>query len=251
MQKVLIIDDDDDYRKKVIREIHANKLDVDIIEAATEIDAINAIKSLSFDVCLLDMEFPNFSKFGIEVARTLKDKNHDQQIIIQSEYSNELIRDQIHDELDIAYFYKKDYCQDRQDYDFIQLIVRLKRALETAKKLNKRKLKIKKTALYSQSFDIDDVRYVQKIKGTKDLNVYACEKDQEKVICHKFKRISLKEIPDMLELSSDLMQVSRSCMINPQKVVRVDFVEKKIILQDVDEEIDFDDSFKKSVELLR
>lgn len=250
MQKVLIVEDDESFRKQIIREIYKNELDVEITEAKIESEALSITKYLNFDICLIDVEFPNISKFGIELARKLKEKNPEQQIMMMSEYSDESTRDKVHNELDISYFYKKDYCEYNQNYDFTQLIEKLKRALAIAKKLNKRELSIKKRK-YFCAFDIDDVWYVEKVYGTKHIEIHAYDQRLKKVIRNEFKNMNLKEIPEMLDHETDLIQINRSCMINPSKKRLIDFVKKKIILKGIEVEFYFEENYREAVEMLR
>jgi len=77
-ERVLIADDDADFRSILVR--RAQRLGLEVIEAEDGGQAIEALRQNSFDLILLDLWMPNFS--GLEVFRVAQEIDPDLQAVV-------------------------------------------------------------------------------------------------------------------------------------------------------------------------
>ncbi len=77
-ERVLIADDDADFRSILVR--RAQRLGLEIIEAEDGKQAIEALRNYSFDLILLDLWMPNYS--GLEVFRVAQEVDPELQAVV-------------------------------------------------------------------------------------------------------------------------------------------------------------------------
>jgi len=227
MQKVLIVGGEKNLKDQLTKHIE----NIEIVEVS------NAVQSLPshFDVCIIDINSGNVQGFAL--AREFQEKNPYQQIIMHGKDCDETLCLKAYSDLNIVYFFKD---------DFSKLIEKIRYALNLSKKLNNRHLRISKRSFY-RVFNINEIRFIMKVKGQKKLQIHYYQEDKEELILEDLKGVSINEIPMMLDLDSDLMQIGRGCIINPNKIERVDFSDDCIKLKNIETPIPFEPKFKKSI----
>ena len=83
--RVLIVDDDDDNR--TVLRLGCESLDIDVVEAASGIRALELASATSFALILLDLGLPDIT--GAEVCRCLRARAVVAPIIVVSAYSGQ------------------------------------------------------------------------------------------------------------------------------------------------------------------
>uniref|UniRef100_A0A7V4G6P4 Response regulator n=1 Tax=Desulfobacca acetoxidans TaxID=60893 RepID=A0A7V4G6P4_9BACT len=68
--RVLIVDDEDDFRETIVKRLRARKLEVEGVESGEA--ALKAVEAQDFDVVVLDVRMPGLD--GIETLKELKKK---------------------------------------------------------------------------------------------------------------------------------------------------------------------------------
>ena len=70
-KKMLLVDDEENMRKAIVRLMRENFPSVEVIEAGTSEDALKAVKIVIPDLILLDVLMPGMN--GLAVLKTIKD----------------------------------------------------------------------------------------------------------------------------------------------------------------------------------
>lgn len=88
--KILLIEDDEDYRVLIKDLLSTSGLSVEIEEAASSSEGLAALENKSFDCVLADYIIPGIS--GLEVIKTLKRSGNDTPIIILTAFGDEELK---------------------------------------------------------------------------------------------------------------------------------------------------------------
>lgn len=76
--RVLIVDDEDDFRETIVKRLNARKLQAE--GASSGIKALDVLKEKQFDVMVLDVKMPEMD--GIETLRHVKKMTPDVEVIM-------------------------------------------------------------------------------------------------------------------------------------------------------------------------
>ena len=76
--RVLIVDDEDDFRETIVKRLNARKLHAE--GASSGIKALDVLKEKQFDVMVLDVKMPEMD--GIETLRHVKKMTPDVEVIM-------------------------------------------------------------------------------------------------------------------------------------------------------------------------
>lgn len=85
--KILLIEDDEDYRVLIKDLLSTSGLSVEVEEAASSSEGLAALESKSFDCVLADYIIPGIS--GLEVIKTLKRSGIDTPVIILTAFGDD------------------------------------------------------------------------------------------------------------------------------------------------------------------
>ena len=226
MQKVLIVNSEKGLKSELAKYIK----NAEIIEDSDT----SQLPLKHFDVCMVNVNPVDGD--GLALAQRLQEKNPYQQMIMYGKDCDDAIALKTYADLNIIYFF--------QD-DFTKLIEKLKHALSLAKKLNNRHLRINKRSL-ARIYHVDDIRFIIKVKAQKKLHIRFMN-NENKLEIEDINGVSIREIPKMLDLESDLLQIGRGCIINPNKIEHIDFSTNLIKLRNVDTPLPVEPKFKKQL----
>lgn len=76
--RVLIVDDEDDFRETIVKRLNARKLQAE--GASSGIKALEVLKQKEFDVMVLDVKMPEMD--GIETLRHVKKMSQEVEVIM-------------------------------------------------------------------------------------------------------------------------------------------------------------------------
>ena len=76
--RVLVVDDEDDFRETVVKRLNARKLQAAGVESGTR--ALEVLQAQEFDVVVLDVKMPGLD--GIETLRLMKQRSSSPEVIM-------------------------------------------------------------------------------------------------------------------------------------------------------------------------
>lgn len=76
--RVLVVDDEDDFRETVVKRLNARKLQAAGVESGTR--ALEVLQAQEFDVVVLDVKMPGLD--GIETLRLMKQRSASPEVIM-------------------------------------------------------------------------------------------------------------------------------------------------------------------------
>lgn len=190
-----------------------------------------AVSKIPFKIFILDIEVP--SRSGIDIARMIRKKDIRSPIIFLTGH-NELGMELLMEDIPFTAFISK----------FIKCEIRLKKCLSSTIKimLNRRVLKINDGTTKYYTIRLDDILYITKDSVDRKTVIVT---DHNEFMVGK----SLKNIKEMLP--EDFVQTHRACIVNINRIDKIDFKEKEILF-DNNVKIDLvSNKYKKETLIIR
>lgn len=240
MAVILIIEDDTAITAQIESVINNITNDNKILKTREGKKALEIAENVDIDIFIIDIGLPDLD--GIQLAKELRKSYHFQPIIIESSNSDIHYQVQVHDQIENLAFLCKPYTDEK-------LSQKIRHALDRVENMNFNQLKIKQNG-YSRVINIQDILYIEKVKGRKRIEIALYNKDLNTITKEEFASISLNAIFDLLQNEKDLCRCHKGYIINPKMIEKLNYANNTISLKYTTVEIPIGKTYKRLVDVL-
>ena len=237
---ILIIEDDTLISSQIESAINTINRATKILKTNNGKQALEIANTMDIDLFIIDIGLPDCN--GIELAKIIRKTYPRQPIIVESSQDDMAYRAQIHDQIENLAFLSKPFNNEK-------MIVKVKHALDIIENMSVKQLKIKQTG-YSRLISIDEILYIEKVKGKKKIEMTLYNQDSKQLTKEEFVSITLNSLLDMLEDTRDLIRCHKGFIINPKMINKLNYAENTISLNHTDTEIPIGKTYKKKIGLI-
>ena len=235
---ILVVEDDQIISNEIENVILGIDNNIKVINADDGQTALKVAQTIRVDVFILDIGLPDYD--GLELAKDIRKTYLFNPIIIQSSNSKASYQQEVHDQIENIAYLSKPYSKQK-------LIEKIKRSIEIAHRLGGNQLKIKQNG-FCRIIDIDDILFIEKIKGYKNVEISLYDQNLNQVYREELLGISLSSIIDMLSYKCDLLRCHKSYIINPKAIKKLNYAENTISLNHTSYKIPIGKTYKTIVD---
>lgn len=241
MRTLLFIEDDKIISKKLKLAFEAEFGEsLRVLCAYTGQEALDIIDAIHIDIFILDIKLPDYD--GIELAKEIRETHGQSLMMIASSVDDLRTQVDANNELDIFLYATKPYAPS-------ELIPNIKSALKRLDAPKARYMSLRKgTKVFK--VNVNNVIFVEKIKGDKQIEVHMFNAKNEETYSHIFPMISLEKFSQVLNDPRDLVRINQSVFLNPKYVEHYSGLENEVHLKHTDRLITIGRTFRDNVKLL-
>lgn len=239
LQAILIVEDNELIQREIELSISNIDRGIKIMTAKEGKEALQIVENMAIDVFIIDIGLPDMN--GITLAKEIRKKYRYNPIIIESSMGNSVYQNKVHDQIQNIAFLKKPYSSKK-------MILKISNALDMAESLNVKSLKIKQNS-YMRVININEILYIEKVKGTKKI-VVTLYSPNKRCLVEESASCSLSSLLANLENKNELIQCHKGYIINPKMIEKLNYVNDTVLLKYTDKEIPIGKTFRSALALL-
>lgn len=210
MLRVLIVEDDNKIQEQIEKTIHQIGQNFKTLVAHNIKMALMLAESFAIDIFILDVALPDGN--GLDLAKRLRVTYPNQPMIIESTEQDLSYQKRVHDEIENLAFLEKPYPWEK-------LKRKVSRAADIAKSLATKKLVIEQNGL-SYFFEINDILYIETIKGAKMIEIVSYDREVENLKKVRFRDVPLSKLMENLPDKNTLIRCHNSYIVNPKMMTK-------------------------------
>lgn len=240
MCTILIVEDDTVIREQIESSLNSIDRNIKILKSKEGKKALEIASVVKIDIFIFDIGLPDWD--GIQLAKEIRKIYPHQPIIIESSQSDAQFQIDVHDQIENLAFLKKPYSIEK-------LITKIKVALDIVESLGTKQIKIKQNG-FSRLIEINDILYIEKVKGKKKIEIVLYNHHQRTITREEFMGITLSSLLESLKNKRELFRCHKGYIINPKMIEKLNYANNTISLKYTDEEIPIGKTYKSTIDLL-